>query len=77
MSCISLSGRPCRDVVATALCALLAACGGGGDAAAPALAVAGGDGSPPPQEASTAQSDADAAMRPAQGKANLEVMAQG
>ena len=36
MSCISLSCRPCRGAVATALCALLAACGGGGDAAAPA-----------------------------------------
>jgi len=46
-------------------------------AAAPALAGAGDGESPPPQEASTTQSAADAAMRPWQEKAHLEVMAQG
>ena len=42
MSCISLSCRPCRGVVATALCALFTACGGGGDAAAPAAGTVTG-----------------------------------
>ena len=36
MTCTCLSSRPHRGAVATALCALLAACGGGGDAGAPA-----------------------------------------
>ena len=36
MTCTCLSSRPHRGAVATALCALLAACGGDGDAGAPA-----------------------------------------
>jgi hypothetical protein len=45
-------------------------------AAAPALALAGVDGSPPPQEASTAQSEADAAMRPRHEEEYFRVIAQ-
>ena len=36
MTCLSLRSRPRSGAVATALCALLAACGGGGDGGAPA-----------------------------------------
>jgi hypothetical protein len=45
-------------------------------AAAPALAVGDVDASPPPppQEASTAQSEVDATMRPTQKSEKVEVM---